>query len=60
MRNSTVKFEIQLYKIEQGNYLVDFRIVKNFMENSNQEIGFCVFTFLDACTKLITELSVSG
>ena len=60
IRNSTVKFEVQLYKIELGNYLVDFRIVKNFAEGTFDVVGYCVFTFFDACMRLITELAVSN
>jgi hypothetical protein len=54
-RGDVVKFEIQLYKIEPGNYLVDFKKL-DFSEKAPSS----VFTFFDACTKLITELAVSN
>ncbi|KAJ3322146.1 protein kinase, AMP-activated, alpha 2 catalytic subunit [Boothiomyces sp. JEL0866] len=54
-RGDVVKFEIQLYRIESGNYLVDFkRSVKKEGKEGN------IFTFFNACTTLITELAVSG
>ncbi|KAJ3335192.1 protein kinase, AMP-activated, alpha 2 catalytic subunit, partial [Kappamyces sp. JEL0680] len=52
-RGDEVKFEIQLYKIEPGNYLVDFkrisprdRLVQDISHSSS------VYTFFEACIKL--------
>lgn len=52
-RGETVKFDIQLYKIESGNYLVDFKKLNNPHPTS-------VFAMFDSCTTLITELAVSS
>jgi hypothetical protein len=53
----TVKLDIQLYKVETNNYLVDFKKVakQDHLESSN----LSTFAFFDACSKLIAELAIT-
>ncbi len=59
-RGDEVKFEIQLYKIEPGNYLVDFKKLNRQGITQDHTHSSSVYTFFDACTKLITELAVQN
>ena len=58
-RGETIKLDIQLYKIEPGNYLVDFKRVDRVSSDRLKPIA-SVFTFFDACTNILTELAVSS
>ncbi len=58
-RGETIKLDIQLYKIEPGNYLVDFKRVDRVSSDRIKPIA-SIFTFFDACTKIITELAVQN
>ncbi|KND01365.1 CAMK/CAMKL/AMPK protein kinase [Spizellomyces punctatus DAOM BR117] len=51
--NHNIKLDIQLYQVEQHNYLVDFK-------NASGEGCMTVFGFFEACGRLITELAISG
>lgn len=58
-RGEMIKLDIQLYKIEAGNYLVDFKRV-DMVSSDRTKPTTSVFTFFDACTKIITELAVQN
>jgi hypothetical protein len=61
IRGEVVKFEIQLYQIEVGNFLVDFKIISNGTKEILENVDHrSIFTFIDSCTKLITELAVAS
>ena len=44
---------LQLYKVDDRNYLLDFKSV-------GEGDGFSVFDFFTVCSLLITELAVSA
>ncbi|KAI0241367.1 Protein kinase [Massospora cicadina] len=54
-----IKLDLQLYRLENQSYLVDFKSVSN-TDNQKAAIGCSLYPFFDVCTKLITELAVSG
>ncbi|KAJ3122773.1 Protein kinase [Physocladia obscura] len=64
----SVKLDIQLYKVETNNYLVDFRmkpdasarISEEDMLGNKMQTNLASFAFFDACSKLITELAISA
>ena len=58
-RGEEIKLDIQLYKIEAGNYLVDFKRVDR-VSSDRVKPANSVFTFFEACTKIITELAVQS
>jgi hypothetical protein len=70
-----VKVDIQLYKVESNNYLVDFKNATPQLRIRSQTplqlgesgqpepdivIGLSSFAFFDACSRLITELAIQG
>ncbi|KAH6578615.1 hypothetical protein BASA61_000079 [Batrachochytrium salamandrivorans] len=65
-RGQEIKVDIQLLKIENGSYLVDFKNVASNLEfiadPEDDDSHQCskVFSFFDACTRLITELAISS
>ncbi|KAL5039005.1 Protein kinase [Batrachochytrium dendrobatidis] len=65
-RGKEVKMDIQLLRIENSSYLVDFKNVAlnlEFVADSVEENAHqcsTVFPFFDACTRLITELAISS
>jgi len=44
---------LQLYKVDDRNYLLDFK-------NVGEGDGFSVFDFFTVCSLLITELAISA
>lgn len=54
-----IKLDLQLYRLENQSYLVDFKSVPN-LDNQKATISCSLYPFFDVCTKLITELAVSG
>jgi hypothetical protein len=86
-----LKFDLQLYKVDDGSYLVDFKLVgavsahpgkshshsllspsdhsglspvlgtaANLKDIEDREKGSKVLLFLNACSKMITELAISS
>ncbi|KAJ3191072.1 5-AMP-activated protein kinase, catalytic [Irineochytrium annulatum] len=73
--HQVVKLDIQLYKVESNNYLVDFKnattptIARNLAGEEEPpleegaiapKVNLSAFAFFDACSKLITELAISA
>ncbi|KAJ3093034.1 Protein kinase [Quaeritorhiza haematococci] len=75
-RGVMVKMDIQLFRIEANSYLVDFKnstppttrpstfpadkqTIKQ-PQDSQETVNLSAFAFFDACSKLITELAISG
>ncbi|KAI8904549.1 KA1 domain/Ssp2 C-terminal domain-containing protein [Entophlyctis helioformis] len=64
-RGQNVKVDVQLFKMDNNSYLVDFRNIVGGAEvddEDHESVNHCdtVFAFFDACTKLITELAISS
>ena len=62
-RNQRVKVDIQLFQMGNGSYLVDFKNVVHESDDAfNDGATQCrtVNAFFDVCSKLITELAISG
>ncbi|KAI9293588.1 Pkinase-domain-containing protein [Neoconidiobolus thromboides FSU 785] len=64
-----VKIELQLYRLDNQSYLVDFKNINpppqehdngNKGEGEGEQVNSAIYPFFDVCTKLITELAVSG
>ncbi|KAI9330106.1 kinase-like domain-containing protein [Obelidium mucronatum] len=63
-----VKLDIQLYRVEANNYLVDFKMKPDSNSRLSSEddlsnktqTNLASFAFFDACSKLITELAISA
>lgn len=62
-----LKMRIQLYQLEQNNYLVDFKFdgidevdPADDSQQSSDEMPFCSYPFLRLSTRLIMELAVNS
>ncbi|KAJ3389005.1 5-AMP-activated protein kinase, catalytic [Entophlyctis sp. JEL0112] len=71
-----VKLDVQLYRVEKDNYLVDFKMKPDAAarsapveEGANEDAivvggkvqtNLAAFAFFDACSRLITELAISA
>ncbi|KAJ3389705.1 Protein kinase [Lobulomyces angularis] len=69
IKNTEVFFDMQLFRVESNNYLVDFRNttppyeqhLKGQKEDTPIElVNLSAFAFFDACSKMITELAISA
>lgn len=49
---------MQVYKMENESFLIDFKAIAPISSGSKAE-QIDAFSFLDACTRLITELAVA-